>query len=58
MAAFSIHGDIIWTENPDSFKAVRNGYLIVENGKVKAVSAEKGEGRERLLERILETLQT
>lgn len=44
MAAFSIHGDIIWTENPGSFKAVRNGYLIVENGKVKAVSAEKGEG--------------
>ena len=39
MAAYSIHGDIIWTEEPGSFRYVENGYLSVEDGKVLCVSS-------------------
>lgn len=44
MAVFSIHGDIVWTENPDSFRSVENGYLVVEDGRIKGVYEDRWEG--------------
>ena len=41
MAAFAIHGDIIWTERPESFSYIENGYLVVKDGKILSVSREK-----------------
>ncbi len=40
MASFSIHGDIIWTESPDSFRYIEGGYLNIEDGLVESVSSE------------------
>ena len=39
MAAFSIHGDIIWTEEPGSFRYAEGGYLTVDDGKIVSVSS-------------------
>ena len=39
MAVFSIHGDIIWTEEPGSFRSVKNGYLTIEDEKIVSVSS-------------------
>ena len=38
MAAFSIHGDIIWSEIPGAFRYFEGGYLTVSDGKVLSVS--------------------
>ncbi len=40
MAAFSIHGDIVWTETKDSFRSIENGYLNIKDGKIESVSSE------------------
>lgn len=38
MAAFAIHGDIIWTEEPGAFRYNEGGYLVISDGKVVCVS--------------------
>ena len=45
MAAFSIHGDIVWTEEFGSFRSVEDGYLTIEDGKIKRVSKERPNGK-------------
>ena len=38
MAAFSLHGDLVWTEEIGAFRTLEDGYLIVEDGRIKGIS--------------------
>lgn len=41
MESFAIKGDLIWTEKPDSFMTMHDGYITVSDGRITSVSSER-----------------
>ena len=41
MAAYSVHGDLIWTESAGEFCTMEGGYLTVDGGKIISVSQDR-----------------
>ena len=41
MESFAIKGDLIWTEKPDSFMTMHDGYITVSDGRITSVSYER-----------------
>ena len=41
MESFAIKGDLIWTEKPDSFMTIHDGYITVSDGRITSVSYER-----------------
>ena len=41
MATYAFHGDIVWAESPDKLKEVPGGYLIINEGRIEGVTAER-----------------
>ena len=39
--SFVLHGNIIYTPDRNKFISIKDGYMIVENGTITSVSAEK-----------------
>lgn len=39
--SFVLHGNIIYTPNKDTFVTLKDGYMVVEEGKITAIAAEK-----------------
>ncbi|MBQ1919523.1 MAG: amidohydrolase family protein, partial [Selenomonas sp.] len=46
--SFVLHGNIIYTPDKDNFISLKNGYMVVEDGKITAVAAEKPAAADRL----------
>ena len=44
MAAFAIHGDIIWAERLGKLEYIENGYIVVDGSVIVSVSSEKPQG--------------
>ena len=44
MAAFAIHGDIIWAERLGKLEYIENGYIVVDGSVIASVSSEKPQG--------------
>ena len=50
MKGIVLKGDLIWTESPERFSFIENGYLKIEEGKIESVSKEKPLGEYSLLD--------
>ena len=46
--SFVLHGNIIYTPDKDNFVSLKNGYMVVEDGKITTVAAEKPAAADRL----------
>ncbi len=38
---FAIKGDLIWTESPNRFRSMKDGYLVIDNGRVADITQQK-----------------